>query len=286
MIQALYQKHKKELSFNLRTMGVINITPNSFSDADSLLTLTKTKEKLLKKIKEFDIVDIGAESTAPFNKAVSFDEEMRRFEYFFIPLLKDIGDPKTTISIDTYKIEVFEYVCKKINNSWPKTKVIFNDISGCIDDKLLCLLSSSLKFDYIFSHNLCLKREDSSNHMNYTRKNLAICDINSFFNEMKNKTKRKVYFDPCFGFSKTKKQNLMILNNLDKLDVENLVVGISRKSFLRFDNKLSVKEDLDLLEQIQSNILSLIFKSNKKNLIVRTHSIKPLESAVLTTSLL
>ena len=101
-IQALPKLESKELN-SIQIMGVVNITPDSFSDGGIY------QKDALKKINELidlgvTVIDIGAESTAPFNKAITYEEEVNRLKNYFIPLIDQI--PKhISISIDTYKIE-------------------------------------------------------------------------------------------------------------------------------------------------------------------------------------
>ncbi|MBY0413892.1 MAG: dihydropteroate synthase, partial [Bdellovibrionales bacterium] len=114
-------------------LGVINRTPNSFSDKG----LSLQKDYFLNQIKEFlntkgIIVDVGFESTAPMNTAVSFSEEMIRFNEF-LELTLEIDFGETFISFDTYKVESFLAMTNAFGKLHPKVKFIFNDVSGVLD---------------------------------------------------------------------------------------------------------------------------------------------------------
>lgn len=269
----------------IKAMGVINLTPDSFSDGSINLNSTNLYNNFNNLKKHCSIIDFGAESTAPLNDSISSVEELNRFEDYFFPLVMASPDPCMTISIDTYKPEVFYEVALVINKYWPKTRIIFNDISGQVDSELLYLLKDSLKFDYVLCHNLASNRFDAGNHMSYLSNDI-VKSVSQFF--LKNKTllgsNRSIYADPCFGFSKTYEQNHELLKNLHKIDslklYHSVVIGISRKSFLRLPKALSFKENADEIEQIHSNILFELFKRFDSEIIVRTHNINPVKSAL------
>ncbi len=261
-------------------MGVVNITPNSFSDGGKNHCINSLKRLL----SDFDILDIGAESTAPFNNAISSMDELSRFENDFFPYLFDVADPCKAISIDTYKPEVFYEVALMINRFWPKTKIIFNDISGKVDSELLYLLKDSLKFDYVLCHNLCLDRSLANNHMEFFCSDI-VESVNLFFKEHSRilDFKRNVYADPCFGFSKSYLQNHKLLRELHTIDSLKLysaiLVGISKKSFLRMPKNLDLKNNMHEIEQIHSNILTNLFQRIETDMIIRSHSVIPIISA-------
>ncbi len=275
-------------------MGVINLTPDSFSDGNQF----NKKDSLASRFEEVSawaqIVDLGAESTAPKNKAITAAEELARFEQAFYPLVEQQQAPDVTISIDTYKIEVFEKLARKIHEHWPQTQLIFNDVSGVVDDELLDFLSSfDLPFSYVFSHNLCPNRKKTGEHMKYTTKLAGTDFIRSlleYFNEGLAKlsaTKRSVIIDPCFGFSKTREQNQILLKYfqtfLMQMPPEHpCMFGISRKSFLRYPSDLDAKSSANqiLLDHMQSILLYELMKdSSARELIVRTHQNTPIVAA-------
>ena len=121
-------------------MGVINITPNSFSEGGPTNTLDTFLEKWdhLLALKA-NILDVGAESTAPFNNPVNEKEEKERFKKIFFPQLGALKLPQI-ISIDTYRPAVFRYVYDEVKRLYPQQKFIWNDVSGVIDSQLWELL--------------------------------------------------------------------------------------------------------------------------------------------------
>jgi len=285
MFPADYQRLKSLYLKDIQTMGVMNLTPNSFSDANKLDSLKKMKNVFENFSKAFDIIDLGGESTAPFNETISSKKELERFEEYFFPLVFELADPKTTISIDTYKPEVFYEVALIINKYWPESKIIFNDISGKMDDELLYLLKDSLKFDYVLCHNLCPSRAQAQDHMQYFCEYI-LKDVEHFFDEGKKLLdfNRKIIADPCFGFSKKHDQNLILLKNLDKISsieaYNSVMIGISRKSFLRDGLDLKSSFGLNVAEQRHAISLKAIFEKMNTPLVIRTHELAPVYSAL------
>ena len=267
-------------------MGVINLTPNSFSDGGEYNQSESFEKHFLYQLKAASIIDLGAESTAPFNDPISFAEELNRFEEVFYPFLSIHPDPTCTLSIDTYKIPVFKEVASKINKSWPKTKIIFNDVSGCLDDELIELLEDdSLDFSYVYSHNLAPDRGQTSHHMRFC----LDTDYKNFMEELKDyfknglkklkNYKKEIIIDPCFGFSKTREQNHYLLSHmndfLNDLDKEiPLLYGISRKSFLRFPVDMDMKDpaNIIILDHMQTLLMDNLIKNNpNRKIIFRCH---------------
>lgn len=266
-----------------QTMGVINVTPDSFSDGDLYNSQENFDRKFQESLALFDIVDIGAESTAPFNPAISAIEEKSRLQNF-LSYVESHPEPKCHISLDTYKIDVFKETYIKIRSYWPSVKIIFNDVSGKLDDELTDLLNSKFDFTYVYSHNLCPDRSLTSEHMNYCFEGDGrefLQHINSYFEESKKffkKIEQKVIYDPCFGFSKTRYQNHHLLKNLHQIEAfynEKLLVGISRKSFMRFPAELNPKDEknINLMNHLQTLIFQQLRSSCRSDLFFRVHDL-------------
>lgn len=215
----------------MQCMGVINITPDSFSDGGSLPDLQSLIQRIdsLKKAGA-TIIDIGAQSTAPQAKPISIDEEIERYHRFLLPLLKT-WDKDITLSIDTFRPEVFKW----LYNENPTLDWIFNDVSGHLDESVL---NECKNARVVLGHNLCPNREEAPNHLKYTlsaEENL-LDHMEQFF-KSKNLSKR-VILDPLFGFSKSFDQNMELLKELPQLikrfsNEQVFLIGISKKSFLR-----------------------------------------------------
>ncbi|MDA8794069.1 dihydropteroate synthase [Bacteriovoracaceae bacterium] len=280
------------MSLTFLYMGVANLTPNSFSDGNPELSQKIVLDKLNHLLDWCDILDIGFESTAPMNQAIDEETELRRFQEHFQGLLagQSIDLTGKTLSIDTYKPQVFRKIYEEIKGSAPQVKMIWNDISGVVDDETLDLLKSNLDFDYVLNHTGVPNKLEANNHLNFisnAKENNLIEEMDQFFIDQMKKIQKlshkKIWFDPGFGFSKNLEQNLYLLNNLDQLlmrsNYQNWLIGMSRKSFLRPKNHKEVfKSKGDLLaftETLQfekiKQFLSRI-ENEKFNLIFRLHT--------------
>jgi dihydropteroate synthase len=267
-----------------KCMGVINITPDSFSDGGSLPDLNSLIQRIdsLKKAGA-TIIDIGAQSTAPMAKPISIDEEMDRFKRYLLPLLKT-WDPHLTLSIDTYRPEVFKWLYSENTAlDW-----IFNDVSGHQD---LEVLKECPNARIVIGHNLCPTRDEAPNHLNYiipSKENL-LDHLESFF-KSKNLSDR-IILDPLFGFSKNLDQNLQLLNLLPELikrfpPEQVFLIGISKKSFLR-KSLPKTADPLNDSEYLHLLFLSHFMKELKEhNLIFRVHDPRIWSLASRGTSLI
>ena len=198
-------------------MGILNITPDSFSDGGNFFEENSAIEHA-KSLKNFgaDIIDIGAESTRPNFTPITADEEIFRLNKIF-PAIKNIF---TSISIDTYKPEVAEFALKNGAN-------IINDVSGLRDKKML-ELAKKYSAQIIVMHNRKFSADIIADIKDFFAETLEICRENNFPTD-------KIIFDPGIGFNKNFEDNLIVLKNLRELknSVENkILLGVSRKSFI------------------------------------------------------
>lgn len=237
----------------------MNVTPNSFSDGGEFFT-TDSVSNRLNFLKQFDAIDIGAESTAPQNSAISWQSEWERWQ-MVLPHLKALT---TTISVDSYHPEtIFELVKYWKDNSL-RSKLIWNDVSGKFDESVRDYLKSG--HDYIFCHNLAPSRDLTGKHMDYVALEI---DLYEYFHHH---CGSQIIFDPCLGFSKTFEQNWEILKCLgdiqNKLQHFRWLVGFSRKSFLR---KKYGTENIEELDHAHTLELKRVLKSMCGEVWIRTH---------------
>lgn len=243
---------------NFKMMGVINITPNSFSDGGKNLN----PQSILRNCQRMaslgvDCYDFGAESTAPFNQKIEAAIELKRFKENLFPVLGEILKLKKSISIDTYKTEVFRELAMEIYRLDPSAALIWNDISGSVDDLSIKALKEFPNCTYVLCHNLAPTREESSDHIKYIKDELS---LEEFFKRGLEKLSfhKNILLDPCFGFSKSPDQNWMIIKSIAKLyeTFDNaLVLGISKKSFLKSVCKKFEDTELSYLEILHLGIL-------------------------------
>lgn len=214
----------KTKTFNLskRThiMGILNVTPDSFSDGGSYTTIARAIEQAVHmEAQGADIIDIGGESTRPDHEPVALDEEIHRV----VPMIKAVKEEiNLPISIDTYKAETARQAIEA-------GAEIINDVWGAKREPEIASVAAMYNVPIILMHN--------RTNMDYT----------SLIDDMKRDlaesieialkagvSHEHIVLDPGVGFAKTAKDNLIVMNNLDKFSDLGypILLGTSRKSFL------------------------------------------------------
>lgn len=223
------QWDKYELDFEERTyiMGVLNVTPDSFSDGGKYYSFDKAVEHGLEMAEDgADILDVGGESTRPFSQRVSVQEEIDRVVPVIEALNKEVNLP---ISIDTYKSEVAKYALDAGAS-------IVNDISALRFDPELGPLVAERGVPVILMH-MKGRPEDMQKDPQYDD---VVGEITEFLRDAVARAtqsgipKEHVVVDPGIGFGKTFDHNLVILRDLSRFEVLDrpLLVGTSNKSFI------------------------------------------------------
>ena len=208
-------------------MGVLNVTPDSFSDGGEFLAADKATERGLEIVAQgADVIDVGGESARPGAEPVTLEEELRRV----IPVIQNLRSKiDIPISIDTSKAEVARAAIEAGAS-------IVNDVTaGRGDDKMLPLVAET-KSAFIIMHMQGTPRT-MQDQPRYTD---VVAEILEFFRQQYacaiglNIDPMAIAFDPGIGFGKALEHNLELLAQLDRLRVYDraLVVGVSRKSFL------------------------------------------------------
>ena len=245
-------------------MGIVNVTPDSFSDGGKFFTLESAYKHSKKLIKDgADIIDIGGESSRPGSKSISPEKELERT----IPLISKIRSnfPRTVISIDTTKSEVAEQAILSGAN-------IVNDISGLSFDDNMVKVVSKYGVPLVVMH-MQGKPETMQDAPYY---NNLIEDIKSFFEEkIRYATrfgvqKNRIILDPGIGFGKSYKDNFKLINQLEKFNSFKLpiLIGPSRKSFIG----IALNEEPESrLEGTLAAVAAGILRGAK---IVRVHDVK------------
>jgi dihydropteroate synthase len=219
----------RTLSLGERTlvMGVLNVTPDSFSDGGLFLATDAAVARALEIERAgADILDIGAESTRPGSTGVSADEELRRI----LPVLEKLrGKIKIPISIDTSKSEVAEAAAVA-------GAEILNDVTGLRNDPLLAEVARRRRLPIILMH---MRGEPRSMQKGPFAKDV----VRDVFAGLRRSialarragmSKSQIIVDPGIGFGKKYTQNLTLLARLPELAKlgHPLLVGTSRKSFI------------------------------------------------------
>jgi dihydropteroate synthase len=237
------------VQLNWKALGIINLTPDSFSDGGESIVAGGLQKKLKNyRSNQVNHFDIGAESTAPFNGAITSETEWHRINKHFLPFLKEFHSDDV-LSFDTYKIDVIKKILIKLEKENFNNQVIWNDVSGKFDQDVMDLLCQYPKLHYVYSHNLAPSRALCSSHMNYIKEGLTkydfISNVRSYFRKVAlviddskiDNLQSRIIFDPCFGFSKTQMQNYYLIQDMHLLIKDfsefRWMLGISRKSFLK-----------------------------------------------------
>lgn len=214
-------------SFNEpQIMGVINATPDSFSDGNNYLDISRARDRIhIMRKNGASIVDIGGESTRPGSKPITEKEELRRV----LPIIEAAIEsfPNLVYSIDTTKYGV----AKKALQTGVS---IINDVSGLQKEVRLADLAAEFDATLVIMHS---KGNPETMQDNPTYKDV-VQEIYDFFvaqsKTANNRGANKIILDPGIGFGKNLEQNLKILAHLDKF-VElgyPVMVGASRKSMI------------------------------------------------------
>ncbi|MCP4022202.1 MAG: dihydropteroate synthase [Desulfobacteraceae bacterium] len=252
-------------------MGILNTTPDSFSDGGKFNTVDTAVEQGLKLIRDgAHILDIGGESSRPFSTPVSVEKELSRVIPVIEKLVRKIDVP---ISIDTVKSEV-------ASAALDAGASIINDISAFEKDPSMADLAAQRNAPVILMH---MKGTPETMQINpdYDDLMLEITDyLNSraLFAINKGISKENIILDPGIGFGKTVEHNLVLINHLEKLTALGypVLMGPSRKSFIQNiltdDEKKPIRPDSKKTEYgTLAAVSACLFKGAH---IVRVHDVE------------
>ena len=252
-------------------MGVLNMTPDSFSDGGKYNS-SKTAFRRIKEMEKAgaDIIDIGGESTRPGSKIVSLKDELRRVREVIGKFKKRF--PKTFFSIDTRKSLVMNFSLKNGVD-------IINDVS-CFKFDPNSFKTIKNKNIWKVIHHMQGNPQTMQTNPKYHH---VLIDIYDFFeNEIKkfkkHKYHKKLILDPGIGFGKNLKHNLMILNKISLFHSLGfpILIGTSRK---RFISQISGK--FDSKERIGGTLSSIIFSFSQGIKMFRVHNVEEVKQGLL-----
>ncbi len=267
--KTLQEKLRKVPTAAVRIMGIINTTPDSFSDGGKHFSFQSAMEQAEAMVAAgVDIIDIGGESTRPYADPVSDEEELRRV----IPVIQEIRKKHTVeISIDTTKAVVAEQALAAGAD-------IINDISALRKDPEMLDLVKKTSAPVILMHmqgtpetmQINPHYEDVVEEiLGFFRKRISILETNGVH-------RNRLIIDPGIGFGKTRQHNLSLIKHLDRFSELGLPVllGHSRKRFLGDITGLEVR-DRDLPTAVVSALAA-----DKKMAIVRVHDVPATRQAL------
>ncbi len=207
-------------------MGILNVTPDSFSDGGRFTTVERALQQARQMIAEGAmIIDIGGESTRPGAMGVSTDEELQRV----IPIIEAIrAESEITLSIDTSKAEVMAAAVGAGAN-------LINDVRALRDDNALAT-AAALNVPVCLMH----MQGEPRSMQDAPRYQDVVGDVMAFLRQRVESclaagmAAEQIILDPGFGFGKTLEQNLVLFKHLDRFTAMGhpLLVGVSRKSMI------------------------------------------------------
>lgn len=254
-------------------MGILNVTPDSFSDGglfNNVDTATKHAESMIKD--GANIIDVGGESTRPGAQPVSIEEEISRVVPVITAIRKQFND-KFLISIDTNKSQVAQAALDVGAD-------IINSLGGFMFDKELISVAKKHKCPVVIYH---IKGEPRTMQQGEIIYKDVINDITEFFNKqinlgLQNGLKKEQFIlDPGIGFGKTVEQNIEVIKRLSEFKKLSLpiLVGVSRKSHLGIILKEALKlgEIPSLKERIEAALAETAIAVLNGANIIRTHDV-------------
>tara|TARA_B100001248_G_scaffold260811_1_gene250089 strand:- start:6260 stop:7318 length:1059 start_codon:yes stop_codon:yes gene_type:complete len=252
-------------------MGILNMTPDSFSDGGKFNSMNKAIQKI-KQMRRAGavIIDIGGESTRPGSKIISQKHELQRVKKIIEKFKKKF--PKTLLSVDTRKSQVMNFSIK--NNV-----DIINDVS--------CFKFDQKSFNVINNKNLWkiihhMQGTPQTMQINPSYQNVLL-DIYDFFENQIKKFKsdkfgKKIILDPGIGFGKNLKHNLMILHKISIFHSLGfpILIGTSRKRFIS-----QISGYYDTKERIGGTLSSILFSFSQGIKIFRVHNVEEVKQGLL-----
>ncbi|WP_370897111.1 dihydropteroate synthase [Chryseobacterium gossypii] len=258
------------LSLNTpRIMGILNLTPDSFSDGgkfNSEISALKHAENLLKE--GADIIDIGPQSTRPGAEFLGSGEEIRRLGNIISKIKTEF--PEAFISLDTFYSDTVKF-------GFNEGIDIINDISGGQYDKKMFDTVAETGLPYILMH---INPSYDTMHDKVRFADITL-SVNQYFsektNELLQKGVRDIILDPGFGFGKTVEDQMKMLDEVKYFSFGKipLLIGISRKSFIY---KPLGKSPMDIEDETQKLHLKVLRQGAK---ILRVHDVSAAKNTIM-----
>jgi len=229
-----WPRGRLDFSVGCVIMGVLNVTPDSFSDGGEFFTTNKAIEHGLRMVAEgAAIIDVGAESTRPGSQGVPADEQIRRAIPVIEALAKKAGVP---VSVDTYNVEVAEAALRA-------GAAMINDITA-LSDQRMAQLAAKWQVPVVLMH---IRGTPKTMQID-PKYGDVVGEVLEFLLSRAKKAERfgipreRIFIDPGIGFGKTVQHNLLLLKNIDRFVATGyrVLIGPSRKSFI---GKITGKEN-------------------------------------------
>lgn len=251
-----------------RVMGILNITPDSFYDGGHYLSPDKALKRVEQMIAEgAAMIDIGAESSRPYAKSISLQEEIDRIMQLLLPIRSRFD---IILSVDTYKPAVMAEAIRLGVD-------LINDIYALRQEGALEVVASS----QVACCLMHMQKTPATMQNNPVYQDI-VAEVSDFLLSRaevclaKNIASNRILIDPGFGFGKTTSHNLMLLKNLTLLKKLGfpMLVGLSRKTTI--GKILNLPVDQRLFGSLSAHVIAAMQGAK----IIRTHDIKPTVEAL------
>lgn len=237
-------------------MGILNVTPDSFSDGGKFNDMERAMQQVKKLVDEgADIIDVGGESTRPGHEQITEEEEIQRI----VPVIRQIKETyDIPVSVDTYKSKVARAALEAGAD-------LLNDIWGFLYDEEMAVLAAQYDVPVCLMHNR--DNTEYTDFVNDVVKDLEKCLAVAEKHGVK---KENIMLDPGVGFGKTCEQNLMIMNHLERICEMGypVLLGTSRKSVIGFTL------DLPVTEREEGTLATTVIGAMKGCDFVRVHDVR------------
>lgn len=255
-----------DLNNNTYIMGILNVTPDSFSDGGKWNDMDRAIAHAKEMIEQgADIIDIGGESTRPGYIKVTEDEEIERV----VPYIQKVKEFGVPVSVDTYKAKVARAALEAGAD-------LINDIWGFKGDADMAAVAAEYDIPCCLMHNRDLSVNPYKDFLPDMMADLRECVDIAFKAGVK---KENIILDPGVGFGKTLEQNLLVMKNLDeyhKLGFP-MLLGTSRKSMI------GLTLDLPVDERVEGTMVTSVMAAMSGYAFVRVHDIKENYRAIKMT---
>ncbi|MCH5264354.1 MAG: dihydropteroate synthase [Lachnospiraceae bacterium] len=237
-------------------MGILNVTPDSFSDGGSYEGIEQALHQTEKMLEAgADIIDVGGESTRPGHVPVSAEEEIRRV----VPVIRGIKKKfDVPVSVDTYKSVVARQALEAGAD-------LLNDIWGFRRDEKMAELAAEYDVAVCLMHN-----REQAEYTDFIAEVIADLQQSLAVARRYGVKEEKILLDPGVGFGKTYEQNLLVMKNLEKLTALGypVLLGTSRKSVI------GLTLDLPVTEREEGTIATSVLGAMKGCGYVRVHDVE------------
>jgi dihydropteroate synthase len=259
----------RTLTLGLRTqvMGILNVTPDSFSDGGCWIDLDKAVEHGLEMLRDgADIIDVGGESTRPGHTPVDADEEIRRV----VPAIQKLraAAPDAIISVDTYKAATAEAAIQAGAN-------MINDVWGFLMDPELPSVAAKYQAPSVIMHN-----QEGTAYIDLMHDIIRSLRRSIRAGVQAGLPPELMMIDPGIGFGKTPQQNLDVMRDMEELKVlgRPILVGTSRKSTIG-----KVLGGLPPEERVEGTAATVAITIANGADIVRVHDVKYMKRIAMMT---